>query len=88
MTCAFDGWRFDSSCVSHIQTLTHMTKYKKAVAYINDVLCGLTQASLSGINDDIVEIFTDVNDMQYRIHDDEVDYLAQKYDFFHNRRAV
>ena len=25
MTCAFDGWRFDSSCVSHIQT--HMENY-------------------------------------------------------------
>ena len=87
MTCAFEWWRFDSSCVSHTQTLTHMTKYKKAVAYINDVLCGVTKAELC-YNGDMVYIYTDVNDMQYRIHDDEVDYLAQKYDFFHNRRAV
>ena len=65
-----------------------MSKYEKAVAYINDVLCGLTQAELTGINDDMVYIYTDVNLMQYRIHDDEIDYLAQKYDFFHNRRAV
>jgi len=88
MSSAFERWRFDSSCVSHTQTLTHMSKYEKAVAYINDVLCGLTKAELAGLDDDMVYIYTDINDMQFRIHDSEVEYLADAYDFFHKRRTV
>jgi len=57
-----------------------MNKYEKAVAYINDIACGSTQAELAGINDDMVYISTDVDDTQFRIHEDEVEYLAQMYD--------
>ena len=64
-----------------------MSKYEKAVSFINDVLCGLTIAEIAGLDDDMVYIYTDVNDMQFRIHEDEVEYLAQKYDLHHNRRA-
>ena len=59
--------------------MTH-TKYEKAVAYINDIACGMTQAEIAGINDDMVYISTDVNDMEFRIHENEVEYLAQLYD--------
>lgn len=57
-----------------------MTKYEKAVAYINDIACGMTQAEIAGMNDDMVYISTDVDDSMFRIHDAEVDYLAQSYD--------
>lgn len=59
-----------------------MTKYQKAVAYINDIECGLTQAEVAGINDDMVYIGTDTDDSTFRIHEDEVEYLAQSYDFY------
>ncbi len=64
-----------------------MNKYEKAVAYINDVLCGMTRAEIAGLNDDMVYVFTDVTDIQFRIHDSEVQHLADKYDFFHNSVA-
>lgn len=59
-----------------------MNKYEKAVAYINDIACGFTQAEIAGINDDMVYISTDVDDMQFRLHEDEVEYLAQSYDLY------
>lgn len=64
-----------------------MSKYEKAVSFINDVLCGLIRAELAGFSNDMVYIYTDVNDMHFQIHDSEVEYLAQKYDLHHNRRA-
>ena len=57
-----------------------MSTYEKSVAYINEVVCGLTKAELAGINDNMVYISTDVDDTKFRIHEDEVEYLAQKYD--------
>jgi len=56
-----------------------MNKYEKAVAYINEIACGMTQAEISGINEDMVFISTDVDDTQFRIHEDEVDALAEKW---------
>ena len=63
-----------------------MTKYEKAVAYINDIACGMTQAEIAGMNDDMVYISTDVDDSMFRIHEAEVDYLALSYDL-HFREA-
>lgn len=62
-----------------------MTKYEKAVAYINEVLCGLTQAELSGINKDMVYIYTGVEAHQFLIDNVEVDLLAHKYDTHQNQ---
>ena len=59
--------------------LADMNKYQKAVAYINDVLCGLTHAEIAGLNNDIVYISTDVDDTRFRIHEDEVDAMAEKW---------
>jgi hypothetical protein len=59
-----------------------MNKYEKAVAYINEIACGSTQAELAGINGDMVYISTDVDDTQFRIHEDEVDCLAESYDLY------
>ena len=53
-----------------------MNKYQKAVAYINEVVCGFTQAELVGING--VYISTEVDGMMFRIHEDEVNALAEK----------
>jgi hypothetical protein len=57
-----------------------MNKYEKAVAYINEVLCGLTKAEIAGLNHDMVYISTDTDDMEFLIHDSEVEFLAQKFD--------
>ena len=57
-----------------------MTKYEKAVAYINDIACGMTQAEIAGIFDDMVYISTDVDDSMFRLHEDEIECLAQNYD--------
>ena len=54
-----------------------MNKYQKAVAYINEVACGFTKAELVGTN--VVYISTEVDDTQFRIHEDEVDALAEKW---------
>ena len=67
-------------------TPTDMTKYEKAVAYINDVACGMTQAEIAGINDDMVYISTlttPAEDIRFRIHEDEVDALAQNWDHWY-----
>ena len=55
-----------------------MNKYEKAVAYVNDIACGMTQAEIVGMN--VVYISTEVDDTQFRIHEEEVNALAQKYD--------
>jgi len=54
-----------------------MTKYQKAVAYINEVVCGFTQAELVGTS--VVYISTEVDGTLFRIHEDEVDALAEKW---------
>ena len=64
-----------------------MSKYEKAVAYINDVLCGMTRAELAGYDNDRVYIYTDVDDTRFEIHDIEISHLAHKYVSFHNRVA-
>mgnify|MGYP003119384808 FL=1 len=64
-----------------------MTKYEKAVAYVNDIACGMTEAEIAGINDDMVYISTDVDDIVFRIHENEVEYLAQSYDLYFTNLA-
>ena len=54
-----------------------MNKYQKAVAYINDIACGFTQAELVGTN--AVYISTEVDNTRFRIHEEEVDALAEKW---------
>ena len=56
-----------------------MTKYEKAVAYINQVGGGSTQAELAGMNDTIVYILTDLGEM--RLHEEEITAMAANYDF-------
>lgn len=54
-----------------------MTKYQKAVAYINGQDTD-TQAFTCGMSDNLVYISTDIGDM--RLHEDEVNTFASLYD--------
>lgn len=60
-----------------------MDKYEKAVAYMIDVteheFC-----KLGGVNDTIVYIITPLGDL--RLHEDEVDAMAQNWDRYTSRR--
>ena len=55
-----------------------MTKYEKAVAYINEVGQPHTEAELAGMNDNIVYILTDIGPL--RLHNEEIEALASNYD--------
>lgn len=57
-----------------------MTKYEKAVAYINQVGGDTTQAELAGMSDNIVYLLTDIGDL--RLHEEEVNAMADNYDIF------
>jgi len=59
-------------------SLKQMTKYEKAVAYINQVDGESTQAELGGMMDNIVYLITDIGDL--RLHEEEVNAMAQNYD--------
>lgn len=59
-----------------------MTKYEKAVAYINQVGGDTTQAELAGMNDNIVYLITDIGDL--RLHEEEVNAMASNYDLYKN----
>ena len=55
-----------------------MTKYEKAVAYINEVGAPHTEAELAGMNDTIVYILTDIGEL--RLHEEEITAMAFNYD--------
>lgn len=56
-----------------------MTKYEKAVAYINQQDTD-TVATLAGMDDNCVYVSTDIGEL--RLHEAEVDAMASNYDFF------
>ena len=53
-----------------------MTKYEKAVAFMNRV-SEHEFAELAGMDDNIVYIITDLGDL--RLHEDEVDAMAENW---------
>lgn len=54
-----------------------MSKYEKAVAYVNAQHTD-TRATIGGIDDNIVYVSTDIGDL--RLHEEEVHALAQSFD--------
>ena len=58
-----------------------MTKYEKAVAFMNRV-SEHEFAELGGLNDNIVYILTDLGEM--RLHEEEITAMAANYDFDNN----